>query len=417
MQRSFIICLFVGILTLSCSSNPEITLRISNPMDQMRSDAIVLLSRGEISGWTTIPENQLPVLKDSQGNFIPCQADDVDGDGYWDELFALTDLEADGSQSILLSFISPDEYPVFPARTNLHLGDAKDNYQKLERADRLEGVSFHNYSGRTGKAFQMEGPAWENDLVGFRNYLDQRNGLDIFGKTTREMVLDSVGIEGGPSYHEPDWWGSDVLKVGTSLGAGGIGYLYKDSIYRVGDNGSGTYEVMFRGTQRSRFKLNYTNWMLENEVLNVNHQVEIAAGRRYYQGLVTYSGTEESFSLVVGIVNMKSDQLHVLKLNDHYTALYTLDHQAEDSTMLAMALMVPSSYLKLTGETKDMGEGVTQTYYALLDASPGDPVPYRFYSLWEQEDQKWSSSMEIENFLKTEAERWTQSVVYPGQHH
>lgn len=157
--------------------------------------------------------------------------------------------------------------------------------------------------------------------------------------------------------------------------------------------------------------------MLENEVLNVNHQVEIAAGRRYYQGMVTYSGTEESLSLVVGIVNMKSEQLHVLKLNDHYTALYTLDHQAEDSSVLAMALMVPSSYLKLTGETKDKGEGVTQSYYALLDASPGDPVPYRFYSLWEQEDQKWSSSMEIENFLKTEAERWTQSVVYPGQHH
>ena len=417
MQRSFIICLFVGILTLSCSSNPEITLHISNPMDQTRRDAIVLLSRGEISSWTSIPELQLPVLKDARGEFIPCQADDLDGDGNWDELFALCNLEAKESKKIILSFMSPEKYPVFPARTNLHLGDATDNYRKLERADRLEGVSFHNYSGRTGAAFQMEGPAWENDLVGFRNYLDQRNGLDIFGKTTTKMVLDSVGIEGGPSYHEPDWWGSDVLKVGTSLGAGAIGYMYRDSIYRVGDNGSGTYEVIFRGSQRSRFNLNYTNWMLENEILNVNHQIEIAAGRRYYQGLVTYTGTEESLSLVVGIVNMKSDQLHVLKLNDHYTGLYTLDHQAEDSTMLAMALVVPNSYLLETGETNDKGEGVIQTYYALLDASPGDPVPYRFYSLWEKEDQKWTSPTEIENFLKTEAERWTQSVVYPGQHH
>ena len=39
----------------------------------------------------------------------------------------------------------------------------------------------------------MEGSAWENDLVGFRNYMDQRNGMDIFGKTTPDMVLDQCG--------------------------------------------------------------------------------------------------------------------------------------------------------------------------------------------------------------------------------
>ncbi len=55
----------------------------------------------------------------------------------------------------------------------------------------------------------------------------------------------------------------DVLKVGTSLGAGAIGYMYKDSIYRVGDNGSGTYEVIFEGSQRSRFNLTYRDWKIE----------------------------------------------------------------------------------------------------------------------------------------------------------
>ncbi|MCK4879237.1 MAG: DUF4861 domain-containing protein [Bacteroidales bacterium] len=415
MRKSTILYLLLGVLTISCSSTPEITLRVTNPMDQKRSDAIILLSRGEISGWTTIPENQLPVLKNPHGDFIPCQADDLDGDGNWDELLGLTDLEAAGHQNILLGFVSPEEYPVFPARTNLHLGDAKENYQKLKRADRLEGVSYHNYSGRTGAAFQMEGPAWENDNVGFRNYLDQRNGFDIFGKTTPEMVLDNVGKEGEPSYHEPGEWGLDVLKVGTSLGAGGIGYMFNDSIYRVGDSGSGTYQVLFHGTQRSRFNLNYTNWMVEDQALNVTHQIEIVAGRHYYQGMVTYSGSEEPMSLVPGIVNMKSDSLHVIKLNDHYTALFTFDQQSEDGSLLAMALVVPSAYLKSTGETRNEGEGIIQTYYAVLDASPGEPVPYRFYSLWEKENQKWSSMEEIENYLKTEAERWTQSVVFTSQ--
>ncbi|MEA3463245.1 MAG: DUF4861 domain-containing protein [Bacteroidota bacterium] len=412
MRPTTILYLLLGLLIISCSSKPEISLQVTNPLKQQRSNAVLLISRGEIANWTTIPADQLPVLKDIQGEFIPCQTNDVDGDGKWDELFALTDMEAGAQQRITVEFISPEDYPVFPVRTNLHLGDATENYKKLDRAQRLEGVSYHNYADITGAAFQMEGPAWENDLVGFRNYMDQRNGMDIFGKTTSAMVLDNVGKAGEPSYHEPGEWGMDVLKVGTSLGAGGIGYMYKDSIYRVGDNGSGNYEVVFRGSQRSRFKLDYTNWKVEDQVLEVTHQIGIAAGRHFYQGMVTYTGTEEAMKLVVGIVNMLSEELHVLELNEQYTGLYTMDHQSEDGSLLTMALVVPTSYLIRTAETRNEGDGIIQTYYALLDASPGEPINYRFFSLWENEDQRWSSREEIEKYLKTEAERWTQSVVY-----
>jgi len=415
MLKKIPVYLLLALLAISCNSAPEVTLQVTNPMNQIRSDAIILLSRGEISRWMDIPADQLPVLTDLQGDYIPCQADDLDGDGQWDELFALTTMEAKESRKIVIKFVLPEEYPDFPERTNLHLGDAKNNYQKLNNARRLEGISYHNYSGNTEAAFQMEGPAWENDRVGFRNYLDQRNGLDIFGKTTTAMVMDGIGKEGEPSYHEPSEWGMDVLKVGTSLGAGGIGYMYNDSIYRVGDNGSGSYDVVFRGPLRSRFNLTYTNWTLDGQALNVTQQIEIIAGRRCFQSNVLYDGTEESLALVAGIVNMKSKELHVSKLNDQYTALITLDHQSEDGSLLAMALVVANPYLKSHGETRNEGEGIIQTYYALLDASPGESIPYRFYALWEHEDPLWSSLEEITNYLKMEAERWTQSVVYAGQ--
>ncbi len=135
--------------------------------------------------------------------------------------------------------------------------------------------------------------------------MDQRNGMDIFGKLTGEMVLDSVGIAGTPSYHEPDAWGMDILKVGTSLGAGGIGYMYKDSIYRVGDNGSGNYKPVFEGSQRSRFNLTFSNWNVDGSELDVIQQIEISAGKHYYQSSVSFSGTDPGLDLVVGIVNMK----------------------------------------------------------------------------------------------------------------
>lgn len=121
MQINNFLYLLIGVTALSCSSAPQVTLQVTNPMQQERSDAIILLSRGEISRWLDIPLGQLPVLTDLQGEYIPSQADDVDGDGHWDELFGLTNLEGSGQQKIVVKFISTDSYPEFPVRTNLHL--------------------------------------------------------------------------------------------------------------------------------------------------------------------------------------------------------------------------------------------------------------------------------------------------------
>lgn len=413
MKRNTFILFIVALLLYSCSPRGTVVrIQVSNTMDQERKDAIILLSKSAISNWTDIPEGQWPVIKDGSDGFIPSQVIDLDGDGVWDQLFALTHMKASSQKIVDLSFVPQEEYPVFKKRTNLRLGDAsRQGYPELLEASRLEGITYHNH-GSTKESYQMEGPAWENDKLGFRNYLDQRNGMDIFGKLTDSMILDSVGVTGRSSYHEPADWGMDVLKVGTSLGAGAIGYLYQDSIYRVGDNGSGTYQLDFEGSQLSRFKLSFTDWKVEDLSLDVNHQISIAAGRHYYQAMVTYSGSEEELSLVTGIVNMKSDSLYALDLDNNHLGLFTHDFQAEDTSLLTMALIVPKEYLVSYGATKDEGEGVTQTYYVVLDAQPGEPVPYRFYSLWEKEDPRWTSLTEVKAFLKSEAERWTQSLMF-----
>jgi hypothetical protein len=203
----------------------------------------------------------------------------------------------------------------------------------------------------------------------------------------------------------------DILKVGTSLGAGGIACLYRDSMYRVGDKGTGSYRVLFEGPLRSRFELVYRDWKVDGENLEVIHRIEIVGGRHYYQSHVIYSGSEADLPLVAGMVNMKSEELYVLEPDPHHVGFVTLDAQAENSCTLAMALLVPREYLLGHGKTPDRGEGITQTYYAMLDAAPGSPVPYRFYSLWEKEDPRWASLEEVEAFLKEEAARWTQSVI------
>lgn len=412
MKSRAVILIFIATLVASCNTDHQIQILVSNPLDTQRDDASIILNRGEISNWTEIPDGKLPLLEDAEGNPLPCQVDDVDKDGIWDELFTLTDLEPSGQKTLILKFIDPAKYPSFEVRTNVRLGSNTDGYPELERADRLEGVSYHNYSNRTGEVYQMEGPAWESDRVGFRNYLDQRNGMDIFGKLTTKMVLDSVGIAGRQSYHEPDEWGMDVLKVGASLGSGAIAYMHNDSLYRVGDNGTGTYELILEGPLRSLFSLKFMDWRIEDVSLDVSHQISIIAGGYYYESAVVFNGTEAHLDLVPGIVNMKSDTLYIEHLNDHFTALLTHDYQAEDTTLLGMALMVPREILDEYGKTRDQGEGIIHTYFAKLAAQPGLTIPFRFYAFWEQENPRWSSCEEIILFLKTEAEQWAHPVTF-----
>ncbi len=203
----------------------------------------------------------------------------------------------------------------------------------------------------------------------------------------------------------------DILKVGSSLGAGAIGYLYSDTIYRVGDNGKGTYEMLFEGSQRSRFNLGFQGWKVDMVPLEVNHQIEITAGRHYYQGSVSYTGADLDLTLVSGIVNRKSNKLHVVEVDSNHIALITYDVQSEDGSILAMALMVPTAKLVHLGETREHGDGIIQTYFAVLEAAPEDSVTYRFYALWEKEDPRWASLENVTDYLKSEAVRWTQSVV------
>lgn len=68
-----------------------------------------------------------------------------------------------------------------------------------------------------------EGIGWENELVGYRLYLDGRLVSDIFGKRTGEPALAQISELG--SYHDLAPWGMDVLKVGPSLGIGGLGTI------------------------------------------------------------------------------------------------------------------------------------------------------------------------------------------------
>jgi hypothetical protein len=407
-MKAIIILLIAG-LTVACTPEPKYEIVLTNTSDRAVKDAGVVIPRAALEELPEVTEGLIPVLTGADGTNIPLQADDLDGDGSWDELFIVTDLEGGEKMSAALAFRSPDNLPELKVRTNLRFARKDKDYLETTTGVREQ----HAVNTETQKVWQMEGMAWENDKVGFRNYFDRRNGMDIFGKVTTEMVLDGVGYKDAPSYHDYDpGWGADVLKVGNSLGAGSIAFLHDGALFRVGDNGNGTCTVLTEGPLRSMFRFGFEGWQMGNESLDVVHDIAISAGKYYYESEVEFSGTDAAVQLVSGIVNMLSDELHEVETGVAVKAFYTHDYQSDDGTRLGMGLMVKEEDFAGISEAPESGEGIVDSYCLHMKVAAGKPVKFRFYTVWERENEQWETAAGFEKLLREEAEQMAAPVSW-----
>ncbi|MEM8524763.1 MAG: DUF4861 family protein [Bacteroidota bacterium] len=94
--------------------------------------------------------------------------------------------------------------------------DDKNKSKVTHEYNTRKKVTVPNNLGPQNKWVMFEGPVLENDKIAYRFYMDSRHRFDIYGKTVPDLVMDTVGWD----YHNIMNWGSDILKVGNSLGMG-----------------------------------------------------------------------------------------------------------------------------------------------------------------------------------------------------
>jgi hypothetical protein len=406
MKNSFgIVCLYF--LLSSCTHEKQISL--SNNEGSSRIDEPITITRNfldsvfrkDISGF-------FPLVRSRHGDTIPSQTDDLDGDGKWDELFLLSDFGPFEKKEFQISLIEPSHKPLFSSRANLRFAKAIEpgkTYEAISQAVRLKSTATE----LSQAAFQMEGPAWESDKVAFRNYFDARNGIDIYGKVTSRMVLDTVGT--GADYHKMLWWGMDILHVGNSLGAGAIGIQAGDTLYRLDLPESGGFEAVSRGPLRVILRLSYNNWQVKDKKFNVVHEISTWGGLYGYQSKITISGSGGNSTLISGIVNIHSDTLYVRNSNTSYTAMFTHDKQAENGEYLGLGLVLSNKDFIGHSKASNQGVGIIQTYLAQLNAMPDKSVTFRFYAGWEKSKSEFGTALQFGKFLEGEAERMSKPIL------
>ncbi|MFO8000422.1 MAG: DUF4861 domain-containing protein [Marinilabilia sp.] len=400
MQTKSIFSLLMAAALVAGCNPPQSGFEVSNDSDAAMADKAVVLDLNEVEDYLPgeIGENHIEVV-DEEGNQLPAQCDDLDGDGQWDELAFLVDLEANEQKRLYFNAVPEEELPDFPKRTNIRFGNKEKPYEEVTDAERLESTDSESISG----IFQMEGPAWENDKVGFRNYYDARNGMDIFGKQTSDMALDSAGIR-GQNYHELDDWGMDILKVGSSLGAGAIGIRIGDEVTRVGECEKGTYRFITEGPVRAMLELGFEGVPVDDRRYDITHRISIYAGDLFYRSKVFVDGLQGDEDLVTGIVNMEQKEAFEMEQNG-FKIIASHGEQGMLEENLGMALLVPGDDFIEFWKSPDDGDGIVETHMVAIGIEEDRPAEYAFFSGWEYQDEGFRTRDYFEQQLTLASEK------------
>jgi len=374
------------------------TYEISNPGSEDVIDLAVVVNRSELNQYLTdTTTNSQVLVRDETGEWLSSQCDDVNGDGSWDELAFLCDLEAGENKKLV--FETSAAKPDFPIRTNIRFGRMAKPFEEVTGDIRMKT----NDTKFTAPVYQMEGPAWENDQIAFRNYYDARNGMDIFGKKSADMVLDSVGVN-GRDYHTLADWGMDILKVGNSLGAGAIAIGIGDSLYRVGPCEEGRYRLISEGPVRAILELTYRNVPAGERMYNITHHVSIYAGDRFYRSKVWVSNLQGDEELVTGIVNLHEVPAETFD-EGAIKVMASLGNQGFNGEVLGMGVLLSARQFKRFWEAPFTGSGIVNTHLVSLVLSNDKPSEYSFLAAWELQDEQVKENEYFMNILKSAAKK------------
>ena len=420
MKTRFFLLFAIVPFFFSCEKEATITLK--NTLNSSRTDEVIIFSHDELAQKTELARGQVPVFKKEDGTFVPGQADDLDGDGEWDELVLVTDFEAGETLELEMDFLPESEYPEFEKRTNLRLGIARedgtykevDTYAALPCDDGFEVIA------------QGESVNWENDKIGFRNYFDCRNVKDLFGKLKPEMIIDKIHTPEMGSYHELADWGMDVLHCGSSLGSGGLALMKEDSLYRLGSTDVYSYHKIVEGPLRSVFELRYEGWEVDGDMLEAVERISIYPGKYWFQSDVTVTGRPEGSQIVTGIVTSHlTREPFQFQAND-FQCIGTHDVQSLNNDELGMAVAVPldeagkigrtpdTNYFKLGYETvpeKGFSNIISETYYIGQQCESGKPATHYFFAVWGLEKDQWKTEEGFRKYLKQETEKLSEKIV------
>ncbi|WP_229838070.1 glycoside hydrolase family 88 protein [Cellvibrio zantedeschiae] len=405
---------------------PIATIEATNPSNFARTQEPLYFSLYDL-GLANDDAKAKYLVAQQDGKILPSQLIDTDMDSKPDTFLVVPDFAAAQTQKFSIVSDASIKVPALKKQTQAEIsikeggqwnGKVYENFTHFKNVQKFTPppqYTDHSYFIR------YEGPGIESDKTAYRVYLDWRNGFDIFGKKTSDMVLQNVGQKDYEDYHHDAPWGQDILKVGKTLGTGGYGFWNGKSVDLVSKVKTWDATIVENGALYSAFNIKYNQWEVNNTVVDLSSTIAMNAGSRLAHTRLALSIpptteakvhpklilTEKIPNIAIGVVKHKDTKLilgnETVSGNAWtYAASWGKQSLSGPDDYVGMAVIFKRGDREL--QTEDAGSYVT--VMKNLNAE----LEYYFVATWDKEINAIKTEAEFKAYLDQEVERLTKTT-------
>ena len=269
------LCVFAGAWMVHAAPRIKVVkLAVTNPANEARAAENIVVRVSDLkrlapdfaAGNAIVTTTDAATLEQDarilQTVELPSQADDLDGDGKYDELAFQIDLRPRQTRIVTIAY--GDQAAIL----------------------RIRG----HYPKRTDARFatRYEGPGWESEETAWRIYFDKRNAIDLYGKRRPGLYLEMFAA---PEYiyHLEVPMGRDIFKVDPSLGIGSVAAIVDGKGQAVADVGERKWRVLTAGPVRSIVEIEYKAWKAGGRSVDLVSRITQWAGEHGFEHRIMVS--------------------------------------------------------------------------------------------------------------------------------
>lgn len=289
---------FVG----NAFAQQSFTITVRNPSKETRNDEPVSVKLKESDMVTR-------AVVTCDGFEIPSQLDDLDENAYNDELFFLADLEGKKSKTYTVELFNKGIQTAYANKTFAELVvPSKDKSLAKNKQDiYLRGLSFDKKTKDRYHFVHSHGVCFESDLIAMRIYFDDRQTIDLYGKTHKGLVIKDTQFYPSDEQLKANS-GDDVLWVGNTYGLGALrGWDgYKQLLFT--DMKRQEQRVITEGPLRAIVEVEDRGWVPAPglRTITANIRYTIYGGHRDFDVDVTFDRDVKDYRFATGLINVKN---------------------------------------------------------------------------------------------------------------